>query len=111
MSISRILTVVLLIMVGILGLKFIPPWYDYLRLRGGMYESVKEAPFSTDETVISAVQATAQQLNIPLARRDIHVERSAQGGVRLWAEYDVTMTFPLGFSHMQRFRPEVRSNR
>jgi hypothetical protein len=74
-----------------------------------MDESVSQAPFSTDAAVIRAVQPKAEQLNIPLAPRDIHLERGSPGGVRLWAEYDVAVTFPLGFSHTQRFRPEVGS--
>jgi hypothetical protein len=111
MSASRVLTLAVLVAAGIQGLKFIAPWYDYLRLKGAMQESVGQAQFATDAAVISVVQAKAEQLNVPLAPRDIHVERSPQRSIRLWAEYDVTLNFPLGFSHTQRFRPEVNSGR
>jgi hypothetical protein len=111
MSIPRMLTLAVLVVVGIQGLKFIPPWYNYLRLKGAMQESVSQAQLSTDAAVISAVQAKAEQLEVPLVRRDIHVERKPQAAVRLWAEYDVSLNFPLGFSHTQRFRPEVWSGR
>ena len=111
MSIPQVLTLAVLVVVGIQGLKFTTPWNDYLRLKGAMQESVSQAQLSTDAAVISAVQAKAEQLEVPLVRRDIHVERKPQAAVRLWAEYDVTLNFPLGFSHTQRFRPEVWSGR
>jgi hypothetical protein len=111
MSFAKLFTVAVLLMAAILGLKFVASWYDYLQLKGAMQESVTQAQGSTDAAVISAVQAKAQQLKVPLVPRDIHVERAPQGGVRLWAEYDVTLSFPLGFSHTQSFRPEVRSGR
>jgi hypothetical protein len=76
-----------------------------------MQESVTQAQVSTDATVIGAVLAKATQLKVPLAPSDIHLERSRQGDVRLWAAYEVTLTLPLGFSHTQSFRPEVRSGR
>jgi hypothetical protein len=111
MSVSKLVTAAVLLMAAIVGLKIAASWFDYLQLKGTMRESAKEAAFSTEATVISAVLAKAKALHLPLDTRDIHLERNAQGGVRLWAEYDVTMTFPLGFSHTQRFRPEVKSGR
>jgi hypothetical protein len=110
-SFSQVFTVVILCVVGIQGLKFIAPWYDYLRLKGSMQESVNQAPLLTDGDMIGAVIAKAQELKLPLVSRNINVDRRGQGGVRLWAVYDVTLTFPLGFSYTQTFRPEVRSVR
>jgi hypothetical protein len=111
MSFAKLFALAVLLMGGVLGVKFIASWYDDLQLKGAMQEFVKEAPLSTDAAVISAVLAKAQQLKVPLDPRDIHLERSPQGSMRLWAEYDVTVTFPLGFSHTQGFRPEVWSSR
>jgi hypothetical protein len=111
MSILKVLTLAVLVVVGIQGLKFIAPWYNYLRLKGAMQESVSQAQLSTDAAMISAVQAKAEQLEVPLILSDIHVERKTPAGVQLWAEYDVTLNFPLGFSHTQRFRPEAWSGR
>jgi hypothetical protein len=111
MSFSKLVTIAVLLMAAIVGLKVAASWYDYLQLKAAMWESIEEAALSTDATMISAVLAKARQLKGPLDARDIHLERNAQGGVRLWAEYDVTMTLPLGFSHTQSFRPEVRSGR
>src|SRR5215813_603284 len=106
---SQVFTVAVIVLLGMLGLKFIAPWYDYLRLKGAMQESVNQAQLSTDEELMSAVQNKAKELKVTLASRNIHVERSGQSGVRLWAEYDVQLTFPLGFSHTQIFRPDVGS--
>jgi hypothetical protein len=108
---SQLFTVAILCVVGIQGLKFITPWYDYLRLKGSMQESVNQAPVLTDGDMVSAIIAKAKELDVPLTPRNIYVDRRAQGGVRLWAEYDVTLTFPLGLSYTQYFRPEVRSAR
>ncbi len=76
-----------------------------------MQESVNQAPLARDGDMISAVLAKAKELGVPLAARDIHVERSRQGGMRLWAEYDVTLSLPLGLSHTLSFHPEVQSGR
>jgi hypothetical protein len=108
---SQVFTVAVIFLLGIQGLKFITPWYDYLRLQGAMQESVNQAPLLTDGDMISAVMTKAKELKLPLTPRDIHVDRRGQGGIRLWADYNVTLTFPLGFSYTQSFRPEVRSVR
>jgi hypothetical protein len=108
---AQVFTVAVVFVLGMQGLKFITPWYDYLRLKGTMQKSVNQAQVSTDEAVISAVLGKAKQLQVPLAPRDIHLERSSYSGTRLWAAYEVTLTFPLGFWHTPTFRPEVRSAR
>ena len=55
--------------------------------------------------------AKAQKLKVPLDPRNLHVERSAHRGMRLWAFYDVTFAFPLGLSQTYTFHPEVQSRR
>lgn len=109
MSFSKLVTVGVLLIAAVVSLQIAAPWYDYLRLKGAMRESVRQAQMSTDATVISAVLAKARELKVPLDARDIHLERSRHGEVRLWAAYDVTLHWQLGFSHTQRFRPEVRA--
>ena len=108
---SQVFTVTVLFVVGILGIKFIAPWSDYVSLKAAMKESVNQAQVSTDAAVMSAVLAKATQLQIPLAPGDVHLTQTGPGAVRLRAAYDVTLTFPLGFSHTQTFRPNVRSAR
>lgn len=111
MSIARVVSLAMLVVVGFLGLKLLPPWADDLRLRWAMRDAVREAPFATDAALIGAVHAAARALEVPLVPSDIQVERRPGGGVRLWAAYEVTVTLPLGFSHTQHFRPQVRSDR
>jgi hypothetical protein len=111
MSLARYFTIVVLLMAGFLGVKFVASWFDNWRLTEAMQEAVNQAPLSTDAEVISAVLAKAKELHVPLDPREIHLERRMQGGTRLWVAYDVTLTFPLGFSHTQHFRPQVRSGR
>jgi hypothetical protein len=84
---------------------------DYLRLKGAMQESLNQAPLLTDGDMISGVMTKAKELNVSLTPRDIHVDRRSKGGIRLWADYSVTLTFPLGLTYTQSFRPEVRSVR
>ena len=110
-TVTQVIMLAILFYLGLQGLKFVAPWYDNLRLAEAMQEALREASISTDAAVIGAVQDKAKQLKVPLDPRDIHLERSWHGSVRLWAAYEVTLTFPLGFSHTQRFRPEVRSMR
>jgi hypothetical protein len=111
MSIGKIVTITVLLMIAMVGLKFVSSWYDHLRLQETMREAVAQAQVLTDEAVISSVLVKAKDLQVPLDQRHIHLERGWYGGTRLWAEYHVTLTFPLGFSHTQRFRPDVRSGR
>jgi hypothetical protein len=111
MSFSRIVTATVFIMASVVGLKFVSPWYDHWRLQETMREAVVQAQVLTDDAVITSVLAKAQELKVPLDQQQLHLERSGPGGTRLWAEYQVTLTFPLGFSHTQRFRPDVRSGR
>jgi hypothetical protein len=108
---SQVFTVTVLFFVGILEIKFIAPWSDYLRLKAAMKASVHQAQISTDAALMNAVLDKATQLKIPLVPGDVHLTRNGQGDVRLWAEYAVTLAFPLGFSHTQTFRPQVRSMR
>lgn len=110
-TVTQVFTLAVLCLLGLQGLKFIASRYDHLQIAKTMQHAVNEAPFSTDAAVVRTVLAKAKALQIPLDPRAIHLERSAHGGARLWAEYDVTVTFPLGFSHTQRFRPEVRAGR
>jgi hypothetical protein len=111
MSFGKIVTITVSVMASIVGLMFISSWYDNLRLQETMREAVTQAQVLTDDAVITSVLAKAKELKVPLDQRHIHLDRSGHGGTRLWAEYHVTLTFPLGFSHTQRFRPDVRSDR
>ena len=111
MSIARVLTLATLVVLGSQSLKFVPPWSHNWQLISVMRESVEQAPLLSDAAVVHAVLTKATQLQIPLAARDIHLERPRHGGVRLWAAYEVTHTFPLGWRYVQRFRPEVQSDR
>ena len=111
MSIARVMTLATLVVLGSQSLKFVSPWYDNWQLISVMRESVEQAPLLSDAAVVNAVLTKTTQLHIPLAARDIHLERPWHGGVRLWAVYEVTYTFPLGVRHVQRFRPEVQSDR
>jgi hypothetical protein len=72
-----------------------------------MQEAINQAPVLTEAEVIQTVMAHARDLHVPLAPQDIHVIRTSEGGMRMYAEYDMTMTFPLGFARMLSFRPEV----
>jgi hypothetical protein len=108
---SQIICITILFLVGMQSLKCIAAWYNNWRLEEAMQDAVNDASFSTDPALIASVLAKAQQLQVPLDPQNLYVERSSQGGIRLWATYQVTLTFPLGFSHTQRFRPEVRSGR
>lgn len=108
---SQILCITILFLVGMQSLKFISTWYDNWRLEEAMQDAVNDASISMDTAVMSNVLTRAKQLKVPLDPRNLHIERSSQGGTRLWAAYEVTLTFPLGFSHTSHFRPEVRSGR
>jgi hypothetical protein len=108
---SQIFTVAVLFLIGFLGIKFLAPWSDYLSLKAAMQASVNQAQVSTDAALVSAVLDKATRLKIPLDPEDVHLTRNGPGSVGLWAQYDVTLSFPLGFSHTQTFRPEVRSVR
>jgi hypothetical protein len=57
---SQVFTVAVFFLLGIQGLKFIAPWYDYLRLKGTMQESVNQAQLSPDGDAINAVLAKAE---------------------------------------------------
>jgi hypothetical protein len=111
MSFSRIVTATVVVMASVAGLRFVSPWYDHLRLKATMQEAVAQAQVLPDDEIISSVLVKAKDLKVPLGPRQIHLERRWVGGTRLWAEYDVTLSFPLGFSHTQRFRPDVSSGR
>jgi hypothetical protein len=65
---SQVFTVAILFVVGIQGLKFIGPWYDYLRFKGAMQESVNQAPLLTNGDMINAVMAKAKESGCLLHR-------------------------------------------
>ena len=111
MSVGKLVTITVVLIVAFVGLQFVSAWYDHLRLQETMREAVAQAPVLPDDAVIHSVLVKAQALKVPLDQKQLHLERSGHTGTRLWAEYDVTLTFPLGFSHTQRFRPDVRSGR
>ena len=111
MSLCKLVTITVLVMASIMGLRFVASWYDHLRLQETMREVVSQAQVLPDDAVIHSVLVKAKELKVPLDAQQIHLERSRHGGTRLWAVYEVTLTFPLGFSHTQRFRPDVRAGR
>jgi hypothetical protein len=108
---SQMICLAILFLVGMQSVKFIASWYDNWRLQEAMQDAVHDASISMDTTVMSTVLTRAKELKIPLDPRNLHLERNSQGRTRLWATYEVTLTFPLGFSRTSRFRPEVRSGR
>jgi hypothetical protein len=108
-TVSQLICLVLLCVAGLQGLKFVASWNNILRLKGAMQEAVNQVQVLTDDDMISAVLAKAQELKVPLDPRHLHVERSTYGGTRLWATYDVTVALPLGFSQTYTFHPEVQS--
>jgi class 3 adenylate cyclase len=63
-----------------------------------MLAAVQEASRLTDTAMIRAVLTTAQLVHMPLDPSHRHDERSSQGGVRLWAALEVTLTLPPEFS-------------
>jgi hypothetical protein len=108
---SQLICLGVLCLVGLQGMKFSVCWYDNWQLEEGMQDVINDASFSTDAAVIHAVLAKAQTLKVPLDPRNLHVERIAHRGMRVWASYDVTLAFPLGLSQTYTFHPEARSNR
>jgi hypothetical protein len=108
---AQLICLAILFLVGMQSVKFIASWYDNWRLQEAMQDAVHDASISMDTAVMSTVLTRAKQLKIPLDPRNLHLERNSQGGTRLWAAYEVTLIFPLGFSHTSHFRPEVRSGR
>jgi hypothetical protein len=108
---SQLICLAVFCLAGLQGLKFMASWYDNWQLEEAMQAVVNDTSFSTDAGMINAVLAKAQKLKVPLAPRNLHIERSSHGGTRLWAAYEVIVTFPLGFSQTYNFHPEVRSSR
>jgi hypothetical protein len=68
MSFSRIVTATVFITASVVGLRFVSPWYDHLRLKATMQEAVAQAQVLTDEAMISSVLVRAQELKVPLDR-------------------------------------------
>lgn len=106
-TVSRLLILAVMLLGGMQALKFVSPWVSSLRLQSAMQEVIDQAPVLTEPEMIQAVMAQARALNLPLAPQDIRVIRDRSGSLRLYAEYDVTVTFPFGSAYTLSFRPEA----
>lgn len=88
-----LLTLLVLVALGYLALKFAPPYLQHLRFREAMRNQTLTAEVQTDEEIRRSLLATAEELGIPLDPRRLVVRR-ARGTITISADWTVEVVLP-----------------
>lgn len=95
----------LLVVGGLIAWKAIPVKIAAAELQDFMVEQAKFAAAATPETISARIFAKARDLDLPLAKENIRVEKSS-GNIRMEASFTVALEFP-GYVYYWDFDLEV----
>ena len=92
-----VFSLVLIVALIFLGLKFVPVYYGNYNFKDYVDDETKRASYATNtsaDTIRDEVFKKAQELDIPLSKEDIKVEKNTGGGngiypVSINADYNV----------------------
>jgi hypothetical protein len=98
----------LLLLVAIfVAYKMVPIKVKAAELRGEVIDEAKNAGVRSDETIIKTILQKAAQLNLPVGKEDVSINRSANT-IRVVVEYTVPVEFP-GFTYQWNFKHEAEN--
>ena len=106
---KAIVGVALMIVVGIVCLKLIPPYFSNYEFEDFIKTEALQSTYGTrsEEDIRESVIKHAKDYDIPLTSKQVHVSRSGTSGtgtLSIDAEYSIPVNFP-GYSTSLQFHP------
>jgi len=106
-----LISVVLLVLIGYMGVKFLPPYMRYQQFRDEMRTEARFATTMTDSTIRNTLVARADTLGLPPAARRIVIAR--RGGhpatITISAEYVERVILPIFGLKLLHYKPTAES--
>lgn len=112
-TIKLILGLMLLVALVYAGAELVPPYFANYEFQDAIDTEARLGTYSTksDEVIRDAVFRRAQDLEIPVSREDIKVQRTGAGGsgtVTVETDYSVHVDLP-GFPMDLHFHPQSKN--
>lgn len=108
-NIGCILWVALLALAVLIAVKMIPVKIATSQLYDYMEELAKHATEAPADVIAKAIVSKAKELELPLVKDDVHVERLGSGvneSIRMRAVYTVPVEFP-GYTYQWHFDQQL----
>jgi hypothetical protein len=106
-----LISVVLLVLVGYMGIKLIPPYMRYQQFRDEMRTEARFATTMNDSTIRNVLVARADTLGLPPAAKRITIAR--RGGhpstITISAEYTERVDLPIFGVKVLHYKPSAES--
>jgi hypothetical protein len=106
-----LISVVILVLIGYMGMKFIPPYMRYQEFRDEMRTEARFATTMNDSTIRNTLVARADTLGLPPAARRILISR--RGGhpatVTISAEYIEEVNLPIFGVKLLHYKPSAEA--
>lgn len=106
-----LISIVLLVLVGYMGMKFIPPFMRYQQFRDEMRTDARFATTMQDSTIRNGLMARADTLGLPLAARRIQIARRSgrPSTIRISAEYIESVKLPIFGIKLLHYKPSAEA--
>ena len=106
-----LISVLLLVLIGYMGVKFLPPYMRYQQFRDEMRTEARFATTMTDSTIRNTLVARADTLGLPPAAKRIVIAR--RGGhpatITISAEYIERVILPILGLKLLHYKPSAES--
>jgi hypothetical protein len=112
-TLKLIIGVAVFCMLGLVGIKLIPPFFSNYELEDSIKTEALQATYSTrtEEDIRDAVIKHARNYDIALTPKQVHISRVGgfgQGSLAIDAEYSVPVDLP-GYSTTIDFHPSSKN--
>lgn len=98
---------VILALVGLIAYRMIPVKVKAAELRDTVVDEAKSAGQHNNKRIREAILAKGEQLELPIADKDIDIERKQQM-IRIEVNYTVPVEFP-GYTYQWHFRVKTEN--
>jgi hypothetical protein len=106
-----LVSIVLLVLVGYLATRFVPPYMRYQQFRDEMRTEARFATTMTDSTIRYTLVARADTLGLPPQAKRIRIERRTghPATVRISAEYTESVNLPIFGVKLLHYKPSAEA--
>lgn len=105
-SLGCLFVLLLLAAAGYFGVNIGRVYLRYFEFQDAMAQEARFAAHQTDEAILLRLRAAADSLGLPDAAQRVHIRRTRNSTIFIWADYIETVEFP-GFVRDIEFSPHV----
>lgn len=104
--IKKLIILLFIVSVVYLGYKFIPVYIDYYRVKNMFASELNTGRDMPVEYIEENVKRKIKELSLPVPEDAVTVEK-VDSTIKIYATYNVVITFPLDYSTELKFSPYV----